>query len=411
MDLAESLNVSRELRVAQRFYNACLEADLHPFPAADPHYLKLIRSIGGFPAVDGAAWNSSNFSWFNMSAHLTNYGAQGLYDEMLPTLRGDTVGLVVNDLGFDATVKLDNMKKNSSRAYKRNERRMRGYLRSFNLTEDRITEVIDGVFAFWREALVAIKSEDWDSEFDITNYYKIAWNKEEEQWSYGSAFVELDKICARHPEAVANYLAMQLLYAFDANLKDVKDQRDYCTTKMRTSMWPLFKKLHLAENLSEEKRLGVLEIAQAIWNNWRKIVEEVDWLDSEARKDALLQVSRNPEFQFGTPADTSLTDQKIPEILRLEVVDDNYAATNMNLFRLKVDIERFRTRHSVEEGFMISQREMIMDFRENNTNHNLIAAFHGSFLEPPYYHRSWPHSLKFGTLGFEAGQYFTTVVT
>ncbi|XP_070068236.1 neprilysin-2-like [Drosophila takahashii] len=59
MDLAESLNVSRELRIAQRFYNTCLEADLHPFSAADPNYLNLIRSIGGFPAVDGAAWNAS----------------------------------------------------------------------------------------------------------------------------------------------------------------------------------------------------------------------------------------------------------------------------------------------------------------------------------------------------------------
>ncbi|XP_043068347.1 membrane metallo-endopeptidase-like 1 [Drosophila bipectinata] len=47
-ELAQALNVSTELQVAQKFYNACLSAVVFPFPAAEPAYLKLIRSVGGF---------------------------------------------------------------------------------------------------------------------------------------------------------------------------------------------------------------------------------------------------------------------------------------------------------------------------------------------------------------------------
>jgi len=81
--LAKDLGYANELNIAQQFYNACLSADLYPMPAADPAYLTLIRSIGGFPAVDGEAWQASNFSWFNMSAHLTNYGAEGLINDKI----------------------------------------------------------------------------------------------------------------------------------------------------------------------------------------------------------------------------------------------------------------------------------------------------------------------------------------
>nr|XP_044248868.1 neprilysin-2-like [Drosophila takahashii] len=402
MDLAESLNVSRELRVAQRFYNACLEADLHPFPAADPHYLNLIRSIGGFPAVDGAAWNASNFSWFNMSAHLTNFGARGIYNEVLPKYEESEVSFEVNYLGFDA-----NMKKNQSWAYKRNERRMRGYLRSFNLTEAKIAEVIDGVFEFWREALEEeMKISRHGVAFDVTNYFEIVWNQSEKRRSFNPDLHMRDRVCIRHPEAVANYLAMQLLYTFDASLKDIKDQRDYCTTKMRTSMWPLFKKLHLAESFGNRKRSEVLEIVQEVRNSLRTLVEKVTWLYSEEQKKALLRVS-STEFHFGSPAETSLTNQQIPEILRLEVVDDSYAVTNMNLLRLQVDIQRFSTRHPREHVNNTKPWEAIFGIDKSITNDKPIVEIDAGLLEAPYYHRSWPHSMKFGSLGFTVGEHLT----
>jgi len=205
-DLAESLNVSSELRVAQRFYNACLGADLYPFPAADPNYLRLIRSIGGFPAVDGAAWNASNFNWLNMSAHLSNYGASGLTREKIHEEYPFPFQLVNPLLGFDSIVQKDSIDSNSSHVYRLNEKRMRGYLSSFQLPEDKIAEVIDGVFAFWREALVAAEIKEHDEEtcskFVTTNYLDIAWNYiEKKRHDFLANPIYSSEVCNRHKEA------------------------------------------------------------------------------------------------------------------------------------------------------------------------------------------------------------------
>jgi len=258
MDLAEALNVSSELMVAQKFYNACLGAELLPFNAANPAYLDLIRSFGGFPAIDGAAWNASKFSWFNMSAHLTNYGAKGLIREALLAVYPFVPYTKLPELGFDHIVLEDNISSNSTRSYQLNEKRMRGYLKDFKLPEDKIDEVIAGVFAFWRAVLEVPGQCEVFSPFEIerefsqwTHYYDISWNglHVSDKSICDFYYVELDKVCERHPEAVANYLAMQLLYRFDPKIKAPKYQRDYCAVMMQTSMSFLFNKLYMAVGL------------------------------------------------------------------------------------------------------------------------------------------------------------------
>ncbi|XP_070068239.1 neprilysin-1-like [Drosophila takahashii] len=322
--LAESLNVSRELRVAQRLYNACLGANLSVFPAADPNYLKLIRSIGGFPVVDGAAWNASNFNWFNMSSHLTNYGARGLVHDTLRSDLPHKTYFFMGDLGFDPIVQADNIDTNSSLAYKLNEQRMRGYLRAFNLTEDKIAEVIEGIFAFWREALEAFKKDGScdDNYFDVSSFFEIVTAKKlKDPWVCNPPFVEIEKLSGRHSEAIANYLAMQLLYTFDVNPEEIKNRKDYCTTTVRSSMWFLFKKLFLAEYFTEEKRLEVSQIEREMRNSLRKLLREADWLDSTARQEALLRESQilpGIESIDDPFLSTDHTDLLVQEILRLE---------------------------------------------------------------------------------------------
>ncbi|KAH8358162.1 hypothetical protein KR084_005970 [Drosophila pseudotakahashii] len=404
MDLAESLNVSRELRVAQRYYNTCLEADLHPFPAADPNYLNLIRSIGGFPAVDGAAWNASNFNWVNMSAHLSNYGARGLIYEQISSSSPKKPYLSLAELGFDYIGQADNSKqKNSTRVRRQNQKIMRSYLSSFNLPGNKISQVIDGVFEFWRDVEVTINDGNYygsSGKIDITNFYKIAWNLDEKEMLGDSDFKKFDKVCARHPEAVANYLAMQLLYAFDSNLEDVEYQKDYCAATMRSSMWPLFKKLYLAENFSETERMEVSEIVQEVRQSWRKLLGRMDFVNSATRREALGRESI-VETNIDPNEYKLLTDRLVQEILNVEVVDGNFAATNMNLMRLKVDIQRFSTRHSLDQSSDIRAQEGVLTLSRQ------LTIFPGG-LHPPIYHRSWPDSLKYGTLGYTLGQVLTS---
>ncbi|XP_070072664.1 neprilysin-1-like [Drosophila takahashii] len=369
MDLAESLNVSRELRVAQRFYNACLEADLHPFPATDPHYLTLIRSIGGFPAVDGANWNASNFSWFNMSSHLINYGQR-------PEL-GD------ERLGFE---ECENSRPND-------EERMAGYLRAFQLPEDKISEVIAGVFAFLKDARSSHAQLSGNCKLFEANYFEIVWDGDKIVWNKdqprkdedcSSYVVKLDKVCARHPEAVANYLAMKLLRRLDAALHSTEEQKQYCLGQVKFSMRFLFSKLLLAEKFPGKKKSGVSEIVDEVWNTLSSSLDEDDRLGHSHSSRRVLW-----EFPFSFSKVNSFADRVISEIGSLEIVEDSYAATNINLHRLAVNSSRYSARHSMD-----------LPMSSKSADHMLNEfSWFDRFLRPPFYHDSWPLALRFGAFG------------
>ncbi|XP_044251453.1 neprilysin-1-like [Drosophila takahashii] len=390
MDLAESLNVLKELKVAQRLYNACLGASLSPFPADDPHYLALIRSIGAFPAVDGPNWNASNFSWFNMSAQMINYGAKGLIDDAMDKEYPFEPYMISPKLGFHSIVEEDIILGNSAQAYKLDKDRMRGYLRSYKLPEDKIAEVIDGVFAFWREA-ITVEGTDrpGNCEKFENSYFQIVWNGEQpkETPMCESYFLDMDKVYARHSEAVANYLAMKLLFAFDAQLNATQTQGDYCERTLRYTMPFLFNKLFIADHLSEKIKLEVIEIMEEFGKSVQRTLEKEGRFDSKDPKKGLTNLALI-ESSLELIDFKLLADRIIPEIGRLEIVDDSYAATNINLQRLRVDISRFGTRHAHELSNSSRSQNSLLDEMSSVS----------LFFQPPVYDPSWPFSLKFGGL-------------
>ncbi|KAH8288750.1 hypothetical protein KR054_009291, partial [Drosophila jambulina] len=419
--LAETLNVSKELVVAHRLYNACLGAELVKFPAADPVYLALIRSSGGFPAVDGAAWNVTEFSWVNMSAHLANYGAKGLIHDALVARYPFEPFFRPPQLGFDHNVHSINIASNDSRAFRLNDERMRRYLQAYNLSENWITEVVSGVFAFWRDALnvteefsddcESLSLEEGPGEFpQFRSYYAIAWSgvNVTEHKECDKFYAKLDKVCLRHPEAVANYLAMKLLFLFDAKLTEAKYQKDHCAGLVRESMPFLIDKLYMAEHFSEEKRLEVSAMVLELRKILRKSLEEAEWLDAESRQEALLKES-TMKSNIGSLKDDALTDQLVREIASLKIDENSFATTNINLARYRITTERFSSRNfenmsndslpqSIYLGMQAQAAYYIIDH-----SINVMAGI----LQPPIYHRTWPESLKFGTLGFIVGHELT----
>ncbi|XP_017041848.2 membrane metallo-endopeptidase-like 1 [Drosophila ficusphila] len=427
-EMAEALNVSEEVAIAQRFYNACLAADVSPLPAADPAYLALIRSIGGFPAVDGDAWNASSFSWFNMSAHLTNYGASGLINEdEVPHFPFEPY-FKLPELGFDHVVHTDIIANSSSRAYKMNEKRMRGYLKSYNLTEEKATAVVTGVFDFWRDALAVEDKFNSSEESCILldslhsvpafgqwrSYYEIAWNGVDFHNGTDSSeycdfyYTELDKVCAKHQEAVANYLSMALLYRMDAKVKDVQDQKEYCQLTVLGSMAHLINKLYMAKHFDEETHSEISAMIKKLRESFRQMLEHADWLDTETRREALLKEA-SITHQIGSYKDEEHSNLLIRQYRNLSVVDDSYPQSLINLRRLSISLRRYNGLHFDEIATDTKPLVLLLGMQVNAFYYNRDNSMYvmAGILHPPAYHRSWPDSLKFGTLGYLIGHEVT----
>jgi len=154
--------------------------------------------------------------------------------------------------------------------------------------------------------------------------------------------------------------------------------------------------------------LEVSEIVQELRKGLRRSLQEADWLDSETREKALLKESKIQSV-IGSVEDSLRTDGLIREINRLEIIDDSYAATNINLYRLRVDMNRFSTRHSEELSEEALPQMVLLAMQVQAFYHpfeNSIYVLAG-ILEPPIYHHSWPISLKLGTLGYVIGHELT----
>ncbi|KAH8313760.1 hypothetical protein KR067_011437 [Drosophila pandora] len=426
--LAQALSVSSELLVAQQFYDACRSAVLLPFPAADLAYLALIRSVGGFPAIDGPAWNATTFSWFNMSAHLTNFGINGLINEkstVFPSFE-------LPELGFDHIVQTDNISNNTSRAYKLNEKRMEIYLKAFNLTEDKISEVIAGVFAFWRDALAIedafhgdeekcieiSKNENVPKFHEWESYYEIAWNGRNFSSIGGLVgycdyyYEQLDKVCSRHPEAVANYLALLLLYKMDAKLEEEKYHKDYCLWVVKIGFSHLFNKLYMAKHFTERTRSEVSAIVEELQDSQRKALQKVDWLDPETRREALLKQSTIKPV-IGSYKNEQVTTRLMQEIRGLHftapVEGASYPQSLIQLRKFVTRLKRFNGFHYEELDekskpliFLLGIDAIAFYYHLDNSIYVMAGILH-----PPVYHPDWPNSLKFGTLGYLVGHELT----
>jgi len=140
---------------------------------------------------------------------------------------------------------------------------MRGYLKTYGLSDEQVSNVTAGVFAFWREVLqMADRFEEDADKCELLsttaelkpfplweNYYDIAWGG----LTFGESrdrycdfyYSELDKLCAKHKPAVANYLAMKLLYTMDFDMKSTKFQRDHCMLNLHYTVPYILNKLYL----------------------------------------------------------------------------------------------------------------------------------------------------------------------
>ncbi|XP_017484924.1 PREDICTED: uncharacterized protein LOC108373533 [Rhagoletis zephyria] len=260
----DNFQYTLELNKARRIYNDCLTADLYPVKYSQV-YLDIIKSIGGFPAVD-ETWRPDNFSWFNMSAHLTNYGALGLIKEEIMPQYPFPPYFKLPDLGFEYIVHTDNIDTNSS--HELNEKRMRNYLHLYGVNgEQKIERIIADIVETWRailnitdefhedmnecEVLTAALGIDEFQQWN--NYLDIAWNStkfelEEETWPCHHFYNELDRVCNERKEAVANYLALKFIYRMDARLQDKKFQTEHCNMMIQHVLPHLLNEMYMKVN-------------------------------------------------------------------------------------------------------------------------------------------------------------------
>ncbi|XP_034485639.1 neprilysin-2-like [Drosophila innubila] len=355
-----------------------------------------------------------------MSSHLTNYGAKGLINEEIVQIHPFMPYFKLPELGLDYIVDSDTIATNDTNGYKMNERRMRVYLQKYGLSDEKVAHVIAGVFAFFREALqIADRFDENNEKCDAlslteepfplwSNYYDIAWGGlnfgENSDRFCDYYYNELDKVCAKHKPAVANYLAMKLIFSMDFKLDSSKFQRDYCMINFHESVPFILSKLYLLKHFTGKIHTEIANIVVELRKSLVFLLENANWIDEDTRKEALLKES-TIVAHIGSLKDDNLTDILIREMNNLTFVPGSYATNNINLRKFGVYMKRYNGFHHKELSSDTNSLDLLLGIMVNAFYYLLDDSINvmAGILHPPLYHESWPNSLKFGTIGYIVG--------
>ncbi|KAL9892814.1 neprilysin 7 [Glossina fuscipes fuscipes] len=423
---------SNEFFLAQKFYNNCLNAQIHP-PHKSEEYLKALEAMGGFPAID-PEWQAENFNWLNMSAHMSNYGIKGLINEALSTEYPFGPFFKLPRIGLDIEMHYDNVQ-NTSNAYLTNQKLMIDLLKIHGVKEERIDQIVNDIFKFFEAILKVFEqinenvlqchafinislTEDTEFYAQWRNYYKIAWMGNEFNFSDEETnepmpclffYKNLNNISKEHSEAMANYLSLKFLYRLNAfELTDTKYQRDYCKRQIMQTFPFLFDQLYMKTYFDEGVRKDVKEMVKIIRDSLRSILRGADWLDEETRQEALRKES-SIVVHVGRSEDPELINRLIREMRSLTFAEDNYEANNLNLRKFRAFMKRYSGLHAEDISNTTRPLDILIGMQPNAFYYNLENAVYvmGGILHPPVYHKAWPDSVKFGTLGYLLGHEFT----
>ncbi|XP_055904939.1 uncharacterized protein LOC129940579 [Eupeodes corollae] len=415
---------SSELEKAKQLLDSCVNANLWPLEPKE-EFLEVVKAIGGFPAID-PTWNSSEFDWFKMTAHLSRYGADGLVTEKIFLKHPFPPYYELPKFGFDFDAYLENIATKDAPGYVYNEKIMREFLNLYGVSETKADKIIEDIIEFWREALLVEQKKNSYGHCDFLSiieetgefskwdsFFEIAWEVDEFQQSDVSEcpcdwyYNKLDAIIAKRPEAAANYMALKFLFKMHPHpqVKTSKFQRTHCLSYVKRAFPLVLSHFYMKDHYDRAAEDGIMEIISEIKLSMQNIVETADWLDEPTRLEALAKI-RMLRTRLGEVVDPS-TEIYNNEVKKLNLTD-NFSLNVLKMAKFNVDLLHYGFLHSEMPESTLPLE--LLDVLQVNAFYyvldNSINAMAG-ILHPPVYHPYLPKSLNYGSLGYILGHEIT----
>ncbi|XP_055851392.1 neprilysin-2-like [Episyrphus balteatus] len=407
-----------ELQVVKQYLEICDSSKLWPLSPSE-EYLTVIKSIGGFPALD-PTWNVSTFDWFNMTANLIRYGVVGLIKEEIFLKHPFPPYYEIPRFGFNFDVYSDNIETNESHGYVHNVKIMKELLDLYRVNDT--DEVIEEIIELWKEALIfqdkainrrscrRLAFEDDMEEYEFPKWkslFEIAWNANDSSKFDGSDcpcdwyFKKLDDISVNKSRSMANYMALKFLYTMHPQLKSTKYQHQYCVTQIKKTMPLILTYFYVKEHFSKDDQKEVEEMIVQLRASFIKLIQSSDWLDTESRigNEKTIQ---NLKASVGEVVDP-MSDIYIREIKKINLTD-NFAMNNLEASKHRINMRHYAFMQENLDN-KTSPFE-VLNAIQVNAFYDLIK--HGIYvlpgvLFPPVYHKYLPQSVKYGGLGYIIG--------
>ncbi|KAF4525659.1 hypothetical protein B566_EDAN001259 [Ephemera danica] len=375
----EPAESSVAIRKARDLYRSCMDYDSLTSRGSEP-LLKLIRKLGGWPAID-PEWNATSFDHIRLMAELRRMNNDILIAQWVgPDIKHSEEYIV-------QITASPSERRNVSALYRR-----------WKLLD--LERHLPGIE--WRRYLTLVLGYAPSNSEPIVVFAE----------RYFSKLADLLSITS--PRTVSNYLLWRFVRHrvgnLDERFQDVR-QRFYCALFGREQSPPRWKDCVAQVNANMGMAVGALFVRRHFDENskndmqeaFRSLVSTSVWLDEETKTLSGEKVTAMT-LRIGYP----------DFILAQEELDERYSSVNISrsaYFENMVALLRHASREERERlGSPVNKTQwntapaVVNAYYSRNKNQIMFPA---GILQPPFYHRHFPRSLNFGGIGVVIGHEIT----
>ncbi|XP_075238169.1 neprilysin-4-like isoform X2 [Lycorma delicatula] len=431
---------------AKYFYKSCINYEILE-KRGDKPLIDLLNSFGGWPMIS-PEWNSSNFDWIELMAHLRLYNNDILISEWVgPDIKNSneyviqfdqtSLGLPTRDYYLQPSnhIYIEAYKNYMTKiaailgASPESARTQAEEIIDFETDLAKITSASDerrNVSGLYRRMTVG-KLKSYIPEVDWQRYLTILLNRpcnnSEPVVIFALRYVQ-DLVSLIHktpPRIVANYLlwrfvrhrvnnlddryqeAKQQFYYILVGRERAPPRWKYCITQVNSNMGKAVGAMFVRKYFDENSKNDTLSMTKEIQLAFNEILQITNWLGAETKNLAIEKVD-TMMLKVGYPDYILSSTQLNDRYKDVNIHPEKYFENTLNLLQHLTRVEQSHLGTAVNKSIWNTAPAIVNAYYSRNKNQIMFPA---GILQPPFYHRYFPRSLNYGGIGVVIGHEIT----
>lgn len=449
-DSGEETNTRRKIGAEQKakyLYASCMNAEILEQRGIEP-LMQLLRSLDGWPVLDGDAWNKSGFDWLQLASKLRLYNNDIFLMQWVgPDIKNSnenviqfdqtSLGLPTRDYFLQPSnrVYLDAYKQyavqvmmlcgaseNASRAAAEEILQFETGLASITATpEERVN-----VSQIYRRMNVGSLQESvpqiaWKRYLETVLERPVRHNETVVMFAMSFMHDLVGLLNATDYRVIANYMFWKFVRHRINNLDDrfqAAKQKFYsvligrekspprwktCVNQVNSNMGMAVGAMFVRKYFDEKSKLDTMAMTHELQDSFRTILNETEWIDESTKVLAEMKVN-GMSLKIGYPDYILNEDELNAKYEDLDIHPDRYFENILNVLQHLTRTEQKKLTQVVNRTAWNTAPAVVNAYYSRNKNQIMFPA---GILQPPFYHRHLPRSLNFGGIGVVIGHELT----
>lgn len=439
---SDATKVSRPIGAEQKakyLYESCMNADILERRGIEP-LMQLLKSLGGWPVLDGDAWNRTAFDWLQLASRLRLFNNDIFLMQWVgPDIKNSNENVIQFDQTSLGLPTRDYFLQPSNRVYLDAYKHYAVQVMVLcGASENASQTAADEILKFETE-LAAITATP-EERVNVSQIYRrmnietlqetvpqIAWKRyletvlerpvrnNETIVVFAMSFLHdlVVLLNGTDDRVVANYMFWKFVRHRINNLDDrfqSAKQKFYnvligrekspprwktCVNQVNSNMGMAVGAMFVRKYFDEKSKLDTMAMTHELQDSFRTILNETDWIDESTKVLAAMKVN-GMSLKIGYPDFILNEDELNAQYEDLDIHRDRYFENILNVLQHLTRTEQKKLTQVVNRTAWNTAPAVVNAYYSRNKNQIMFPA---GILQPPFYHRYLPRSLNFGGIG------------